>query len=181
MRDKRLYNIFWHMIRRTENPKSKDFKYYGAKGITICPEWRNNFDAFQAWALKNGYANGLTIDRIDNSKGYTPDNCRWATKAAQNNHKTDTNTVMFDGKIVTYADLSRRFNIPCNVIRQRLNGYGWSIERAVSEPVNKIKKKISYNGKTQSVRQWALELDIPYSTLKQRINTCQDVQTALGV
>jgi hypothetical protein len=114
LKSNRLYNIFWHMIRRTENPDSKDYRYYGAKGITICGEWRNSFEAFQDWAFANGYSDELTIDRKENNKGYSPENCRWVTKAEQNNHKTNTNIVELHGESYTFGDLSRIYGIPCD-------------------------------------------------------------------
>lgn len=79
------YQVWKHMIQRCENPKCKDFKYYGDRGISIDPEWRNNFSAF----LRDMGARpaGMTIDRIDNDQGYKPGNCRWATMAQQNSNK----------------------------------------------------------------------------------------------
>ena len=70
------------------------YKKYGAKGVTVCDEWRHDFMAFYNWAIKNGYDDSLTLDRKDSKKGYGPDNCKWATYAEQNSHlamlKTNT-------------------------------------------------------------------------------------------
>ena len=181
MRNKRLYNIFWHMIRRTEYLQNKDYRYYGAKGIRICPEWRHNFDLFQEWALENGYADDLTIDRIDNSKGYDPSNCRWVTKAEQNHNKTDLVIIDFGGKSVTFGELSREYGIPCNILYKRVVDYGWSIERATSEPVHSIKRAITFQGKTQSIRQWAKEFNIHHSTLSLRLRKGVPFDIAVGV
>jgi hypothetical protein len=71
------------MKDRTKNPNRKNYKYYGGKGITVCAVWENDFISFRDWALQNGYTKGLSLDRIDNDKGYEPDNCRWATKTQQ--------------------------------------------------------------------------------------------------
>ena len=79
----RLYRIWKGMRQRCYNPNIKNYANYGGRGITVCDEWRNSFEAFRDWALANGYCDDLSIDRIDNDKGYSPDNCRWATSQTQ--------------------------------------------------------------------------------------------------
>ena len=74
------------MKTRCLNPNDYHFKYYGARGISICKEWLD-FKTFMAWAISNGYKDNLTIDRIDNDGDYNPKNCRWVTMAAQNKNR----------------------------------------------------------------------------------------------
>lgn len=76
----RLYIIWTNMKRRCFYPKDINFHRYGGRGITVCPEWRNNYSLFRFWAILNGYQNNLTIDRINNDGNYEPDNCQWLTK-----------------------------------------------------------------------------------------------------
>lgn len=83
----RLYKIYRGIIDRTEYPSSCQYQNYGARGIKMCSEWRKDFAAFRDWALSHGYRDDLTIDRIDNYKGYSPDNCRWATQQEQQQNK----------------------------------------------------------------------------------------------
>lgn len=78
-----LYKKWAHMISRCSNIKSKDYSYYGARGIIICIEWRNNFKLFYDWAMDNGYVKGLEIDRIDVNGNYEPSNCRFVSRSMQ--------------------------------------------------------------------------------------------------
>lgn len=75
----RLWGIWQGMLVRTTNPRHKDYKYYGAKGISVCKEWKNSVTFFK-WSIENGYTDKLTIDRIEGDKNYCPENCRWITQ-----------------------------------------------------------------------------------------------------
>lgn len=91
----RLYNVWSGMKRRCCNPNSQRYHQYGGRGITICNEWLHDFQAFYEWAMANGYdenaAHGqCTIDRIDNDKGYSPDNCRWVDMKTQRHNRSDS-------------------------------------------------------------------------------------------
>lgn len=85
------------MKQRCYNPNFPGFQYWGGKGITVCDEWMNDTLAFIKWALANGYKLGDTIDRIDNSKGYSPDNCRFTDMKTQQNNKTNNVLITVDG------------------------------------------------------------------------------------
>jgi hypothetical protein len=84
---RRLYRILQGMKRRCYDTNYKQYCNYGGKGITICEEWLNNSDSFVEWALANGYKPSLTIDKINNDKGYSPDNCQWMTLSDNSSKK----------------------------------------------------------------------------------------------
>lgn len=83
MSNTRIYNIYMDMKKRCYNKKYKDYSYYGGRGIFIDSNWLKNFLNFYNWSMDNGYQDNLTIDRIDNDKGYNPNNCRWTNKSMQ--------------------------------------------------------------------------------------------------
>ena len=83
----RLYHIWLHMKARCLNKNADNFEYYGGRGIRVCDEWIQSFKIFHDWAMANGYADDLTIDRINVNGNYEPGNCRWATWKEQQNNK----------------------------------------------------------------------------------------------
>lgn len=117
---KKLYNAFTNMKTRCYNKNYFLFHRYGGRGITVCDEWRNDFSAFRKWAFENGWDESLTLDRIDNDKGYSPQNCRWVDKTAQANNRSTNRYLEHNGERDTIANWSRRLNIPYYVLQHRM-------------------------------------------------------------
>lgn len=127
----RIFKIYKAMKNRCLNKKAPQYKDYGGRGISICDEWLDDFESFYNWSTNNGYAESLTIDRIDNDLGYSPDNCRWATKQTQSENRRFV-AVRDDGKL--WWHVARDNGITQGAYRSRLN-YGWPIEKAASIPM----------------------------------------------
>lgn len=131
----RLYRI-WKAMKWRCNPKSPDYKHYGARGITVCKEWEHSFEAFRDWAMAHGYAENLTIDRINNDKGYSPDNCRWITQGKQNLNKRNNHTVTYQGRTQTLSQWAKEFGLNSSTLHRRLKE-GWPVEKALTTPPEK--------------------------------------------
>ena len=93
----RLYSCWRDMKNRCYLPSREKYKNYGARGITVCEEWKNDFVAFYDWAMANGYRDDLTLDRIDVNGKYSPDNCKWSTQKEQQNNRTNNHIITIKG------------------------------------------------------------------------------------
>ena len=129
----RIYIIWGNMINRTSNKKNKDYKNYGGRGITVCEEWKD-YLTFKKWALENGYSDTLTLDRIDNDKGYYPGNCRWTDEETQNNNKQQSRKLEYKGEIKSVEQWAKEDNINRGTLVNRLNK-GMSIKEALETPI----------------------------------------------
>ena len=138
----RLSRIHNNMKKRCYNSNCKSYKDYGNRGITVCEEWLNTekvehnknmtrgFSAFKEWALSNGYEDNLTLDRINNNKGYSPDNCRWATVKVQDNNKRNNHYITYRNQTKTLKQWSEELGFNFDKIKARLNVLGWPVEKA---------------------------------------------------
>ena len=127
----RLYNIWYGIIRRTEDSSRKEYKDYGGRGIKMCSEWRQSYEVFREWALANGYTDEHSIDRVENDGDYTPDNCRWAERIEQANNRTDTHYLTKDGITKPATVWAKELGVPYMRIKKRIR-LGWPDERVLA-------------------------------------------------
>ena len=131
----KLYNVWSSMKKRCNEKNHKSYYRYGGRGITYCSEWED-FNNFMGWALKNGYKENLTLDRIDNDKGYYPENCRWATPKEQSRNRHTNKFLTYKGNTKTIAEWEEILGTKKGTIASRIR-HGWSIEKAIETPVKK--------------------------------------------
>ena len=123
IKDKRLRKIFYGIMDRCYNPKDRDYRWYGSKGIKIHQEWIDNPKSFEEWAIANGYKGDLTIDRIEENKNYCPDNCRWITREDNAKYKSTTALLVVDDMIYTGREWADVLSLGTNTINTMLRKY----------------------------------------------------------
>ncbi|MDD3890525.1 MAG: hypothetical protein PHR65_11500 [Syntrophomonadaceae bacterium] len=128
----RLYETWKNMRRRCFDPKNKRWAHYGGRGITICSEW-NDYLPFRGWAMANGYADNLTIDRIDVDGNYCPENCRWVDAKTQANNVSRNRIVDVKGQKMTMAELADSLGMSYSAVQHRIER-GWDINKIISTP-----------------------------------------------
>lgn len=128
------YDSWKSMLDRCRNIHNKYYEYYGGRGIIVCKRWEKfeNFHTDMGEKPK-----GMTLDRENNSKGYCKSNCRWVSRQIQQNNMRSNHKVTFKGRTQTIAEWSREVGLRYGVLWNRLNTFKWSVERALTEPVNK--------------------------------------------
>ena len=140
---KKIRNIWSGMIQRCHNPNTRGYRWYGAKGIAVCDEWRH-FRIFKEWALASGFKPGLSIERIDNSKDYCPENCKWIPLNEQGKNKSDNHYITFNGETKTLSDWAVSLNINKQTLSKRLSR-GWGEENSLNG-IKRIGSKSKYPG-----------------------------------
>lgn len=123
-----LYNRYKSMLNRCHNPSNPSYARYGAKGVTVCDRWRESFQSF--YEDMGAPPDGYTLDRIDNSKGYSPDNCRWATVKQQSENSSRPRVISFNGKTMNVSQWAKHLGINTATLIERLDK--WPIEDALS-------------------------------------------------
>jgi hypothetical protein len=125
-----LYWVWAGMIARCNNTNHFGYNYYGTKGINVCKEWRM-FLTFYNWSNENGYRKGLTIERINNTNGYNPDNCKWVTRKQNTRNRRNTILLTYNGEVKSLAEWCEILNLSYQKIYDRLYTLKWKTTKAL--------------------------------------------------
>ena len=145
MTNTRLFSVWMNIKDRCYCKTNKAYKYYGARGIKMCPEWKDNFMAFYEWSMANGYnpnaeRGKCTIDRINVNGDYEPSNCRWISIKEQERNRRDTHYISYNGTAKSIAEWSEITGINYGTLYSRINDSHWSVEKALETPVRHCRK-----------------------------------------
>lgn len=135
---KRLYHVWKSMKQRCYCKNNSKYKNYGARGIKVCEEWKNDYKKFEGWAYKHGYNEDAqygecTIDRIDVNDNYEPSNCRFITIQEQCYNKTNLHYITYNNQTKCISEWAKYLGIKESTLRMRLVKYKWSVERALTK------------------------------------------------
>ena len=130
----RLYKIWGNTCNRCSNINNPAWKNYGGRGIYVCKSW-NEYLNFKKWAMSNGYSDALTLDRIDNNMGYSPENCRWVNRNVQANNKRNNRVIYYNGQEKTLSEWSAIYNIPYKALYRRIIDLHWDVETAFTKSI----------------------------------------------
>lgn len=132
----RINTTYRHMKDRCTNHKSQYYSDYGGRGIFVCDEWLGEFGFinFYNWAVANGYDENLTLDRIDNNKGYSPENCRWATCSQQNCNKRNNHYITIDNQKKTVKEWCDIYGISTHTFYYRVRELHLDEIAAITSP-----------------------------------------------
>ena len=131
-------------MKRCFDPRNKNYPYYGSRGISVCTRWLTPKGFYKDMG---DCPAGLSLDRIDNNKGYSPENCRWGTLQEQHNNRTNSRRYVFRGRDLTIAQWARELEMPYWRIYSLLGRHEWTIK----EVVERYSKKILDNGQADEV------------------------------
>ena len=141
VRNAREYRVWFAMLRRCYSHEQLGYADYGGRGIAVCERWRESFAAFLEDMGKR--PQGTSIDRIDNDGNYEPGNCRWATCKEQNRNKRTSRYIEHNGARKTVAEWSEISGIQQAVLWGRVFAMKWSVERAMTQPVRPVGKRVA--------------------------------------
>lgn len=164
-RQTRLYALWCSMKQRCFNPNAEHYHRYGGRGVTMCQEWADSFDVFRA-AVGDPPA-GMTLDRIDNERGYEPNNVRWTDRKEQANNRSTNVVLTWDGRTMTLKQWADHLGWKYGLLASRWKK-GKRDADLFAEPAWDRNKTVTFNGETKTLRKWAQDTGVPYETLYWR-------------
>lgn len=141
----RTYHIWYAMKQRCYSKSQSEYSIYGGRGIEVCDRWRYSFENFLE--DMGVCPEGKTIDRIDSNGNYEPSNCRWATQKEQMRNFRGNIRYFYEGKDRSLAEITEMAGMNYRTVYYRMKSYGWSFERAISEPAHKKNRRECYGAK----------------------------------
>jgi hypothetical protein len=165
-----LYPTWSNMKQRCYNPNRPDYERYGKRGITVCDTWINDF-----WAFVKDMGDrpkGYSLERIDNSKGYSPDNCRWASTQEQSENKRNNIWIdMPDGYSYPLCDIAKTHNRRLRSLQSQYLRYGnEGVLRSLGYlPPLRVVSEFTFDGRTQNLSQWCKELGLNFGSFKSTL------------
>lgn len=143
----KLYRHWKSMIYRCTKPNHPAYRWYGARGISVCDEWLD-YENFKKWAIETQPDKSYTVDRIDVNGNYCPENCRWATREEQANNRRSNIMFEYRGERKNLMQWSKCLNVGYKLLYNRINKLGWDFEKAITTPVDvKKRNKETKNGR----------------------------------
>jgi hypothetical protein len=189
----RLYATYYSILARCYNTNNPNYPFYGGRGIVMCDEWHNSYLTFKDWSIAqhwyfeagSGGRNKCTLDRIDNTKGYFPDNCRWTDTITQQNNKSNIRLWTYNGKTQSVARWAAELHMAKLTLYDRVMGQNWTIEEALTTPVGEKRKRIApeeeleLNGERHTYNEWAYITGLRTNCIRRRLLRGWSVEDAL--
>ena len=169
------YQTWQAMKSRCNRKTNKEYQNYGGRGISYCSRWEK-FENFLEDMKER--PEGKTLDRIDNDGDYEPSNCRWATPLEQGRNTRKNKWHTFNGETLTQAEFARKYGLSDYTLFTRLKN-GWSLEKALTTPIMKVKTLLEYKGELLTIREIAKRAGIRHSILKGRLDLGWNLEAAL--
>ena len=165
-----LYRVWSLMRQRCNNRKNPAYARYGGRGIKVCRRWEQSFERF-ATDMGERPTDTHELDRRNNNKGYSPQNCYWALPQQQSRNRRSNRWLTLNGETKTVAEWADITGITSWSIRQRIDRYGWTIEKSLTTPEDPSwnHRFFTHQGETRNMKQWSKHLNISKSSLYYRL------------
>ena len=181
---KHLASVLSGMQQRCYNPRMHSYKTYGCRGIGICAEWydaeikERRIENFMRWSLDNGYSIGLQIDRIDNSKGYEPNNCRYVTPIENARNRRDVTNITFNGETHCLGEWAEKPGVKKYILKNRIQ-QGLPIEKVLVSDVKEKDMYLDFRGDKVLLSELSKRFGVSRPCLRQRLKSGWSVEDAV--